>query len=83
VRQQKYQRPASELELKLKNAALGFLGIAEKDPERVFRLAESSVEMGRGAIQFAQENKAEVKKFLLNSVVAGVAKSVKKRLERG
>lgn len=83
VKQEKYQRPASEIELKIKNTALGFLGLAEKDPERFLKLAEGAVETSKSAIQFAQENKAEVKKFLLNSVVAGVAKSVKKRLERG
>lgn len=82
VQQVRYRQPTSELEEKIKNAALGFLGIAEKDPERFLRLAEGGVEMGKSAIQFAQENKAEVKKFLVNSVVAGVAKSVKRRLER-
>jgi hypothetical protein len=82
VKQVRYQRPASELETKIRNTALGFLGLAEKDPERFMKLAEGGVDTVKSAIQFAQDNKAEVKKFLVNSVVTGVAKSVKRRLER-
>jgi hypothetical protein len=83
VRQERYRRPASELETKVKNTALGFLGIAEKDPERFLKLAEGAVDATRNLAQFAQANSGEVKKFLLNNVITGVAKAAKKRLERG
>jgi hypothetical protein len=83
VRQEIYRRPASELELKTKGAVVGLLGIAEKDPERVMRLFEGAVDTTKNLAQFVQSNPGEVKKFLLNNVLAGVAKGVKKKLEKG
>lgn len=83
VRQQVYRRPEGEIEKRLKATALGFLGIAERDPERVMRLAEGAVDASRNLAEFAKSNSGELRKFLLNNVITGVAKGVKKRLERG
>ena len=83
VRQEKYKKPESELAVRGRGALLGVLGLIERDPERAFKLAEEAVQTGKAGLEFAQEHKDEVKKFLANSVVAGIAKSMKKRLERG
>lgn len=83
VKQEKYRKPESELVQRGKGALLGFLAIAEQDPERVFKLAEGAVETTRNAAAFLQQNPEEVRKFLANNLVAGVAKIAKKKLEKG
>lgn len=82
VRQEKYRKPESELVQRGKGALLGFLSIAEQDPERVFKLAEGAVETTRNAAAFLQEHPEEVRKFIANNLVAGVAKIAKKKLEK-
>lgn len=82
VVQEKYRKPESDLEKKVKGAALGFLDIAEKDPERLLRLAEGAVEASKNAAAFLQTNPTEVKKFLVNTVISGVARVTKRRFEK-
>lgn len=78
-----YRPPESEFVRRLRGAASAFLGVVEKDPERAMKLAEGAVDTTKNFAQFLQENPAAVKKFLVNNVIAGVAKGVKKKLERG
>lgn len=82
VRQEKYRKPASELELRARGAVTGLLGLAEKDPERFLRLAEGAVSAAQDTAKFAKENPGEVKRFLINNVITGFAKGLKKQLEK-
>ena len=79
VKQERYKKPESELVQKGKSFLAKFLDVAEKDPERVLRLAEGAVDGFQKSAQFVQENPAALR----NAALAFGAKFLKKRLERG
>lgn len=79
VVQELYRKPESELVQKGKSFLAKFLDVAEKDPERVLRLAEGAVDGFQKSAQFVQENPAALR----NAALAFGAKFLKKRLERG
>lgn len=79
----KPERTSRDLWQEFGDALARGCGVIADDPERALRLAEDAVTVAKNATQFAQENSAEVKRFLRNTVISGVARSVKKRLERG
>lgn len=81
-RARKPEQTSRDLWQELGDALARGCGVVADDPERALRLAENGVETVKQGIQFAQQNSAEVKRFLRNSVISGIARTVKRRLER-